>query len=101
MPSIDRLRAALQAAPDDAFLLYGIAMELAKAGDHEEAVEHFDRAIVADATNPYHYFHKARSLEEIDREDEARRTLETGLEVAQRHGDAKAASELIAYLDTL
>lgn len=101
MPSIDQLKRALEASPDDAFLLYGLAMEHAKIGRHEDALPLFDRAIEADPSNAYHHFHKARSLEALDREDDARATLEAGLDHAKRAGDAKAHSEISQYLSEL
>lgn len=101
MPSLDQLLRVLQSTPDDAFLLYAVAMEHARLGDHEAALGYFDRAIEADPANPYHYFHKARSLETLGRSDQARATLTTGLEPARATRDAKAVSEITEYLDQL
>ncbi len=98
MPTLDQLRRVLEASPNDAFLLYGIAMEHAKLGDHDTALTCFDRALEADPANPYHYFHKARSLEALTRIDEARDVLTAGLEYARRGNDEKAVSEKTEYL---
>jgi len=101
MPSIEKLRTMLESEPRDPFLLYAMAQELANTGAHEDAVSYFDRAIEADADSSYAYFHKARSLETLGRLDEARDTLESGLEAAKRSGDAKAAAEISGYRDSL
>lgn len=101
MPSIDQLHRALAADPNDAFLLYGLAMEHAKLDDHEPALGYFRRAIEADPANAYHHYHMARSLEALGREADARATLEAGLKQAQTHGDHKAIGEITDYLHRL
>jgi len=98
MPSIAQLEKLLTLEPDDAFLLYGLAQEYAKLADHERAVEHFDRTLGSDPDYVYAYYHKARSLEAIERISEARACLETGLEAAKRVGDAKGISEISGFL---
>ncbi|MCW5776173.1 MAG: tetratricopeptide repeat protein [Phycisphaeraceae bacterium] len=101
MPSIDQLERLLAVDPTDGFVLYGLAQEWAKRGEHERAVEYYRRAAAADADNAYTHFHLARSLEAMGDEDGARRALKDGLAVAQRTGDTKAASEIAAYLGQL
>lgn len=101
MPTLDQLLAVLERSPDDAFILYGVAMEHAKLGDHDTALVYFDKAIEADATNPYHFFHKARSLETLGRIDEARVALTTGLAQARKSNDRQAIAEVSDYLDRM
>ncbi|VAX40754.1 hypothetical protein MNBD_PLANCTO03-1926 [hydrothermal vent metagenome] len=101
MPTLDQLLRLLDTSPDDAFVLYGIAMEHAKLGDHRAALPYFDRALEADPANPYHYYHKARSLEALGTIDEAQAVLALGLERAHAASDAQAISETTAYLDQL
>jgi tetratricopeptide (TPR) repeat protein len=99
MPESDRLNrllTMLEAEPGDAFCLYGIAQEHAKADDHDVALDWYDRAITADPDDGYLHFHKARSLEALDRMAEAIDTVEAGLAAARRGGDAHAQSELEA-----
>ncbi|MBK7405621.1 MAG: tetratricopeptide repeat protein [Phycisphaerales bacterium] len=101
MPSIEQLMQLLSRTPEDDFVLYALAIEHAKCGEHDSAITFFDRAIAADPSNAYHHFHKARSLEAIERIEEAKETLRTGLRVAKEHGDRKASSELRGYLDMI
>ncbi|MBL4591118.1 MAG: tetratricopeptide repeat protein [Phycisphaerales bacterium] len=101
MPSIAQLEKLLALEPGDAFLLYGIAQEHAKANDHEKAVDYFEQTIKADPDYTYAYFHIARSLESLDREPDAIAYLEKGHEVAKRVGDAQGISEIAGYLDGL
>ena len=98
---LHRLLAMLEREPGDAFCLYGVAQEHARAGRHVEALEWYDRALAADPAYCYAYFHKARSLEELDRLEDARATLRAGTEAASRAGDSHALSEIRGYLDQL
>jgi tetratricopeptide (TPR) repeat protein len=91
----------LAAEPDDPFVLYGLAQEYAKAGEHARAVEYFDRCLAADPGYHYAYYHKGRSQEALGRRDDAAVTVRAGFEAARRGGDEKAAGELAAYLDEL
>jgi len=101
MPSIDDLRKLLDDAPEDAFLHYALAQELAKVGRAEQAIAAYDRVITIDPHHHYAYFHKARVLEEDGRIEEALATLEAGLALAQADQDPKAASEIQVLLDSL
>lgn len=101
MSRLVQLHKLLAADPTDAFVLYGLAQEHAKAGDHAAAVGFYDRCIAADQAYCYAYFHKARSLQALGRADEARSTLAAGIDAARRAGDAKALSEMESLRDSL
>jgi tetratricopeptide (TPR) repeat protein len=96
-----RLLEMLEREPGDAFCLYGIAQEHARAGRHAEALGWYDRALASDPAYCYAYFHKARSLEELDRAEDACATLRTGIDAARRAGDSHALGEMRGYLDQL
>jgi tetratricopeptide (TPR) repeat protein len=91
----------LESEPDDAFCMYGLAMEHARLGRLQEAVAWFDQTLSVDPENCYAYFHKARCQEQAGDVEAAAATLQEGLERAQSQGDAKAAGEIAAYLDQL
>src|SRR5262245_24352909 len=101
MPSIADLERLLATNPADAFVLYGLAQEHAKAGNTARAVEFYDRCLAADRAYCYAYFHKAKALEAGGRVDEAMATLRAGVAASRAAGDAHAASEIAAYLDEL
>lgn len=101
MPTIEQLERLLEADPNDAFVLYGLAQEHAKAGRHDTAIEYYDRVVAVDAGELYAYYHKALSQRELDREDEAIATLRAGVERARAAGDPKALGELSALLDEI
>lgn len=101
MPSIADLERLLSASPHDADLLYGIAMEHAKADRVDEACAFYDRCLSADPGYCYAYYHKARALESGGRVEEARGVLTQGLATAKRAGDRHAEAEIRGYLDEL
>lgn len=87
--------------PADPFCMYGIAQEHARAGRHLEALGWYDQTIAADSGYCYAYYHKARSLEDLERIDEACEVLRAGLEAAKRAADSHALAEIRGYLDQL
>jgi tetratricopeptide (TPR) repeat protein len=101
MPSIEQLERLLAATPEDPFILYALAQEHARLGHHDRAVEFYDRCIAADPAYCYAYFHKARSLQALDRDAQAALSLQSGISAAEKIGDRKALSELSAYLDEI
>lgn len=101
MPSIADLERLLAVDPEDAFVIYGIAQEHAKAGDFARAVEFYDRCLAVDPAYVYAYFHKARALEALGRPQDAAATLRAGIDMARATDDGHAMTELSAYLDEL
>lgn len=98
---LDALMAMLARDPDDAFCLYGVAQEHAKADRLDEAIAWFGRVLAVEPTHAYAHFHLAKTLERAGRVPEAIDTLRRGVRVARAAGDAKAANELAGYLDEL
>ena len=101
MPSIEQLQKLLALDPNDAFVLYGLAIEHAKRAETEKAVAFFDRCLAADPHYCYAYYHKARTLESAGRKDEALATLRAGLDAAKAAQDAHALSEIQGFLAEL
>ncbi len=101
MSRLDQLMKLREADPADADVPYMIAQEHAKTGDHAEAVRWYDACLACDDAYLYAYFHKATSLEELDRSGEAVIALRDGLAKAQAARDEKAIGEIGAYLTQL
>lgn len=101
MPSILQLEKLLAADPNDAFVLYGLAMEHAKVGQIERAIEFFDRCLACDPAYCYAYFHKARVLGEAGQPDRAIEALRAGQIAARGAGDSHAAAKMQDLLDQL
>ncbi|MEL6329380.1 MAG: tetratricopeptide repeat protein [Planctomycetota bacterium] len=101
MPTIEELEKLLEADPRDTFVLYGLAQEHEKTGNHAEAVGYYDRCLEADPAYSYAYFHKARTLLNMNETLRARDTLAAGLRAARAAGDAHAADEIAGFLQEL
>jgi tetratricopeptide (TPR) repeat protein len=97
----DQLKRLLAQDPDDAFLLYALAQEYAKDGNHSGAVACYDRCLTSDESYCYAYYHKARSQQALGDLAGAVATLRSGLDQARAAGDEKAASEIEGLLDML
>ncbi len=87
--------------PNDAFARYGLALECAKGGDSDAAVEHFRQLLAAHPDYVAGYFQYGQLLARLARTDEAKQILATGISVAGRTGDQHARSEMEAALGEL
>lgn len=93
---VAKLRKLLALDPADTFLLYGLAQEHAKLGEHADALALYDRLLSIDPNYFYAYYFKAKALVALARLSEARQAISTGLHAATAAADAKAANELAA-----
>lgn len=98
MEQLHRMWEADQTDPD---VPYMIAQEHATAKDHGQAITWYEHCLEVDPDYHYAYYHKARALEAMGREDEAVLVLREGLGRARDAGNAKATDELMAYLEDL
>ena len=87
--------------PADPFLHYGLAMELAKEGQVEEALKEFERTLNLDPGYIAVYFQKANMLAGQGRTDEAKATLMKGIETARQKKETQSADEMQGLLDSL
>ena len=87
--------------PDDVFLNFSLAMELAKEGMIDDAMSRFDRVLTLDPKYTAAYFQRATTLIAGGRTAEAKRALQEGISAAQRVGDPHAAAEMQGVLDRL
>jgi Flp pilus assembly protein TadD len=87
--------------PRDAFLAYGLAIEILKEGDSSAAIEQFRRVIADHPDYQAAYFQLGQALSNLGETDEARKTVEAGIEAARRIGDQHAAAEMEGFLLTL
>jgi Flp pilus assembly protein TadD len=98
---LNSLRAMLDQDPGNTFVRYGLAMELARQGDLEQAVQEFNALMHHNPDYAAAYFHGGQTLEKMGRIEEARQVYQRGIEVTARTGDAHTRSELQAALDLL
>ncbi len=97
----DQIRKMLQKTPDDAFLLYGLALEHKKAGELDQALAMLDRTTAADANFAYAFFQRGQILESTGKIEEAKSAYRAGVEAAARAGDAKGQGEIRGALESL
>lgn len=97
----EKIEAMLADEPGDTFLRYSLAMELDKEGDHDASLAKLNE-LTAD-TPPYvpAFFMAGQQLARLDRVNEARDVLRTGIETAREQGDAHAAGEMSEFLASL
>ena len=101
MPRVDRLKAMLAKEPEDLFLNFSLAMELAKADQQEECLAQFARVLELNPDYVAAYFHKGKALMKMRRMDEAKSALQEGIAAAGRCGDHHAESQMKQLLDAM
>ena len=101
MPSIEQLEKLLSREPDDAFLNFGLAMQLSKEKRSEESLARFDHVIRLDPAYTAAYHQKGIALISLQRMDDARNVLTRGIEAAQRIGNGHAEAEMSELLGSI
>ena len=98
MQRIAMLKEMLEADPNDAFALYGLAIESKVAGELEEACTLLQTLLTVDPKHLYGGYQLGEVLMALDRSPEARAVLETSKKKAAAQGDSKALRELSELL---
>jgi Flp pilus assembly protein TadD len=98
---LEFLRETLQVRPEDTFVRYGLAMELARSGEPTEAWEHFQYLLTHHPEYSPTYYQAGMFLSNHGRREEARKVFAQGIEVSGRQGNSHAQGELQAALDDL
>ena len=98
MSRIDQIRAMLADDPEDVFLNYALALELDKARQHDDSLQLFQQLM--DGEPPYvpAFFMAAQMLTRLDRTEEARTILKSGIQQANEQGEQHAAAEMTEFL---
>lgn len=94
MPTIEELEKLAAQFPTKPLPRYGLAMEYKKAGRFADAIPQFEKAIELDPNYVAALFHMGMAYESWGKTAEAIETYRKGLAVAQRIGNAHAASEI-------
>ena len=101
MPSIEQLETMLKDSPDDTFLMYALAMELDNCEHHDRSLEIFATLMKQDPPYVPAFFMSAQQLVRLERLDEARGNLRTGIEQARSQKDSHAAGEMSDFLASI
>lgn len=94
MTRLEKLRKLAAAEPDDPFVQYGLGIELMNLEDSPAALAAFERVLALDAAYAGAHLNKAKVEFKLGRTEAARATLNAGIAVAERRGDAHAADLL-------
>jgi cytochrome c-type biogenesis protein CcmH/NrfG len=97
----EKLEEMLAKSPNDAFTLYGLALECKNSGDFAAAENYFQRLLKANPDYVPGYQMYAQSLAQNDRSEDARAVLNQGIQAAQRAGNHHALSEMEGLLSEL
>lgn len=98
---IEQLKKLLAIEPDDAFLNFGLAMELAKCQDYDASLACFGRVLAIDPNYVAAHFHKAKTLVSMGDIDAAQRELQAGIAQAAASGQMHPKGEMEEMLATL
>ncbi len=101
MSRLPQLEKLLAAEPKDVFLNFAMAMELAKADRHEEALAAFTRTTEIDPKYVPAWFQRGNLLINLGRREEAKTVLSEGRRIAAENGDHHAAAEIADALNLL
>jgi tetratricopeptide (TPR) repeat protein len=101
MPSLEVLRKFVDKSPNDPFPRYGLAMELKKLGQREEAEAAFAELEQRNPDYVAQYLMRANNLVDMGRGDDARGVLSRGIAAAQQKRDGHALGELQQALAAL
>jgi len=101
MSRLEQIEAMLGEEPQDVFLNFSLAMELASAGRPAEALPAFDHVLELDPKYHVAYLRKGLLLIDLGRLEEARRALTAGAAVAVECGDHHAADQMTGLLATI
>lgn len=97
----EKIEERLQEDPDDVFLNYSYAMELAKTSEVDTARKFFQKVRLLDPQYVAAYFQEGQMLANEGDAAAAREVLSAGIAVARQTGDDHALAEMTDFLDSL
>ncbi len=87
--------------PTDVFLRYTLALELDKAGEHDDSLDKLTELIEENPPYIPAFFMAGQQLARIGRVNKARDVLRVGIDAARDQGDSHAAGEMSEFLASL
>ncbi len=97
----EKLQALLDSGKDAPQLRVSLAQACLARGDSDAAAAHLERALEQDPDYTAAWKFYGRALAAAGRDVEARAAWESGLEMAERHGDRQAAREMQVFMRRL
>ncbi len=100
-PRIEPLKKILSIDPQDEVAWFGLGKAYMDEGDFQEAAKALRQCVTVKPTYSAAYFALAQSLHKLNRIDECRTVIVTGIEVATKNGDAMVTKNLEALKQSL
>ncbi len=101
MDRIEKLKEFLRGNPADSFVQHALALEYIKLGNDKDARELFETLLKREPGYVGSYYHLAKLLERVNRNEEAIKIYEKGMEVAKNSGENHAYGELKSAYEEL
>jgi predicted Zn-dependent protease len=98
---LDTFRAMVARSPENPLARFGLANELLKARQYDEAVEHLQAYLARYDDEGNGWGRLAEALAALGRTAEAREALRTGVAASHRFGHPSMAHELEARIEEL
>ena len=95
---IEIFKQILETDPNNSNVLFGLAKEYEKAGEHEELIAILDRYLAAADDEGNAYGMLASAYERTGRRDKAKEVYERGVAAAMSHGHPSMAEEYRAAI---
>jgi len=102
MSRIEQIREMLREEPEDAFLIYALALEYEKAGEIPEAISSLETLQQKQPGYLPVYYKLGKLHEDLGRAQKAIRYYKEGIQVARQQNDQKtlgALKEALMFLD--
>lgn len=97
---LDTFRTMISRQPDHAMARFGLATELAKLGQHAEAVDHFAQYLALHDDEGNGWLRYAECLHALGRTDDARAAIVRGVDAATRYSHGSLVADLEALQDS-
>lgn len=91
---LDQIVEMLKSDPNDSFLNYALALEYAKEGKTEKAIESIEQLLARDKNYLGAYYQLGKFYEETDNVSAAINIYQKGIEIAREQKNRKAEGEL-------
>ncbi len=95
------LEAMLARGQDSALLRFTLGNECLKAGEHDNAIEHLERAVSLEPGYSAAWRQLGKAAQTGGHHPRARQAWQDGIAAAQAHGDVQAAKEMTVFLRRL
>ena len=93
----EKIEAMLADDPQDQMLLYMLALELEKEGDHERSLPILDQLMSCETPHVPAFLMAGQQLAKLGRVDEAKEIYTKGIDEAKRQGNEHAAGEMTQF----